>query len=134
MQNMRMSAVFNTIGAIVAIILLPILSGCIETNVTLTCPPGQSEPPGPGASCLNNKTKVDPNTPVAANTIPVNPTGGTVPIGAKCSSAIPSPGQSFQCNAGVVGASCTIPAGAKKCRDTYNMGTTLCDCACMSGQ
>jgi len=134
MGNMQMRAVFNTIAAIVAIIALPFLSGCIKTTVTVTCPPGQSEPPGPGASCSSNKTEVGNNMPVAPNAIPVLngvPTGGTIPNGATCYSAAPNTPKSYQCKSAVVGASCTIPAGAKKCRDTWDTNSHVCDCACV---
>jgi len=138
MPNMRMSAVFKAMGAIVAIIVLPILSGCTTTNnVTLTCNPSgpNGDPDGPGISCGSNKTEVANNTSVAPNAIPVLngvPTGGTIPNGSTCYSASPNLPKSYKCKAAAVGASCTIPAGAKKCRDTWDTSTRVCDCLCIS--
>lgn len=136
---MQLSFVCNPVRTVVAIMAIALLSACtvplvqVETKVNVTCPDGQSGDPSteePGVNCGgSNKIAVPAGTPVATNAVPVNPTSGTIPPGATCSSANPGT-QSFKCKAGIPGASCGIPA-VKKCRDTYNIGNTVCDCLCL---
>lgn len=132
MPRMQMDALFTIVGRTLAIAALSLLSACIETNVNVTCPPNGAGPgdPGPGISCGgSNKMTVAAGTPVAANAIPINPTGGSVPAGSTCSSKAGSP-QSYQCKAATVGVGCGLTPGTTKCKDTYDMTSTACDCQC----
>jgi hypothetical protein len=141
MTRMQVNALFTTVGRILAIVAVTLLSAChvplvnVETRVDVKCPSGQMGPggepgdPGPGVNCGLNKILVTAGTPVPTNAIPINPTGGTIPTGATCSSQAGS-AQSYKCNASTLGFGCGITPQITKCHNTYNMTNTRCDCGC----
>lgn len=100
-------------------------AACVTTEVKVACGKDGIIEDGPGGTC--SKHQVNPGTALAANVIAVNPTGGTIPAGSTCSSASGA-GQSYQCNDGIPGKTCNLTGG--KCRDTYDIQTTVCDCQC----
>jgi hypothetical protein len=132
MPRMQGDTLFIMVRRTLIIMPLILLSAChvMETNVNVTCPStGPGEPP-PGFSCGgSNKQAVQANTSLATNVIAINPLGGTIPTGAKCSSKAGS-GQSYQCKAATVGVGCGITPATTHCKDTYDIGTTMCDCQC----
>lgn len=134
--------VFTTIRVIPKFMIMLVFSACtgpfvqVTTTVDSRCETGRmgqgDSEDGPGISCGgSNKQELTYPTQASSisNIIPINPTNGTIPPNAVCSSANPSV-KSYKCKSGIPGQSCGIIPG-KKCKDTYNIGTTVCDCMCM---
>lgn len=128
MHAMQKVSWFDSGVVILGLLMLIILAACVKTEVMVGCGPGGGPgggPDGPGGTC--SKHTVAPLTPLASNVVAIDPTNGTIPAGASCSSASGA-SQSYQCNSAVAGTSCNMTGG--KCRDTYDIGTTVCDCQC----
>lgn len=134
MRRMQMDALFTIVGRTLTIVALTLLlSACVKSNViNVTCRPGSGpEEDGTEFSCGgSNKMAVTPNTLVPANAIPINPTNGTIPVGAKCSGG-------YKCKATTLGVGCGLTPATTKCKDTYNMQnltppptSSVCDCQC----
>jgi hypothetical protein len=113
-------------AAALGLLILTLFPGCITVtaNPTVNCGSGSTntEDDGPGGPCV--KTGLAKGAPVPANAIPING-AGPIPVGAVCNA---TSGNNKCANPGM--ANCSFNT-ALTCKDTYNMGTTKCNCACM---
>ena len=110
-------------AAVLGLFVLTLFPGCtVTTNSTVSCGPGAagSDDNGPGGPC--QKTTLTQGAPVPANAIPIN---GPGPVGTACN----APTGNNKCNNPGM-ANCSFNT-ALTCKDTYNMSTTKCNCACM---
>jgi hypothetical protein len=113
-------------AAALGLLALTLFPGCVTVTATSTvsCASASAgtDDDGPGGPCT--KTALAKGAPVPTNAIPINGPG-PIPPGAVCNAPT---GNNKCANPGM--ANCSFNT-ALTCKDTYNMVTTKCNCACM---
>lgn len=128
MPRMQMDALFTILGRTLTIGALILLSACIKNNVNVNCSGSED---GPGINCSTGAIQLPQNYLVSniSNVVTIPVAGQTIPVGATCLYNANPLYNSTKCAAGVPSKPCGFTAG-KVCRDTYDTGTTKCECRC----